>query len=151
MTLLRTQLREAICQHLRKGTAYRVLDHPLLPLREADLPALTVKLEKATRVVDLTSVLQSGVCVHTYEMPVVIEGLMFSAEDGQRALEDMALQVMHVLCEDLTLGGLCKTLYWDSGVEITLSREGEKPLGNLRLVGTLLYRTATHAPEQPWN
>ena len=151
MTLLRTQLREVIVQRLRKGTSYRVLDHPLVPISEADLPALTVRLEKATRVEDLTSVLGSGVCIHTYEMPVVVEGIVLAETDLQRALEDMALQIMQIVSEDLTLGGLCKALYWDSGVEVSLSREGEKPLGSVRLVGTLVYRTASHAPEKPWN
>lgn len=150
MSLLRTQIREAILQRLRKDAAYRVLDNPFLPLDASDVPVLTVKLEKANRLADLTSVLGSGVCVHTYEMPVVIEGIVLG-EDLQRDLEDMALAVMRALGEDLTLGGLCKALYWDSGVDITLSREGEKPLGSLRLVGTLVYRTATHAPEEPWH
>jgi hypothetical protein len=150
MKPLRTRLREAILQQL-KPLPYRVLDHSLLPLSQEQLPALTVRLEKASALPDLTSVLASGVCIHTYEMPVVIEGLLQGSDDLQLALETMGRNVIQQLSEDWTLGGLCKTFYWDSGLEVVISREGEKPLGSMRLVATLVYRTATHAPEEPWN
>lgn len=145
MSLLRTQIREALLAKLSRLAHYRVLESPLYPLAPRDLPALTVSLEKETLVPDASTLSKDGVCVHTYELPVVVEGILQAAENMHRLLEDMALQVMGVI-DDLTLGGLCKTLRWDSGIELVTSSEAEQPLGRLRLVGTVLYRVADNAP-----
>lgn len=147
MHLLRTQIREALLTRLSQLSNYRVLESPLYPLTPRDLPALTVTLEKETLVPDASTLSKEGVCVHTYELPVVVEGILQGVDNVHRLLEDMALQVMQVI-DDLTLGGLCKTLRWDSGIELITSSEAEQPLGRLRLVATVLYRVAENVPDQ---
>jgi hypothetical protein len=150
MTLLRTQIREALLAVLQQHTPYRVFNHAVYPLAVADLPAVTVLLEKENRLLDYSTLSDNDRSVHTYELPIVVEGLTQGSEDLQRACEDMALKVMAAFHDNLTLGGLCKTLRWE-GVEVLLSHEGEQPIGKVRLSATVLYRSAEHAPEQAYH
>jgi hypothetical protein len=147
MTLLRTQIREAMLTRLSQLTDYRVVDNLLYPLALEELPALTVLLEKEVRLPDYSTVLSNGACVHTYELPAVIEGRVQATQNLQRCCENMAVLAMGVMDKDLTLGGLCKTLNWE-GVEIQTSTEGERPIGKLRLTATLIYRVADNAPNK---
>src|SRR5689334_16291497 len=129
MSLLRTHIREALLAQLSQLSDYRVLENPLYPLAPQDLPALTVSLEKETLVPDASTLGKEGDCVQTYELPVVVEGMVQAPENLHRLLEDMALDVLRVTGEDPTLGGLCKSLRWDSGIELVPSLEGEQPIG----------------------
>lgn len=149
MALVRTRIREALLARLSQLSDYTVLANALYPLAPQDLPALTVILEKETGVPDASTLNKEGEGVQTYELPVVIEGIVQATENLHRLLEDMALDVLRVMLEDPTLGGLCKSLRWDSGIELIPSSEGEQPIGKLRLVGTVLYRVAENAPDMP--
>lgn len=137
---LRTRIRETLLKQLAEQSPYRVLDNPCHPLALADLPAVTLRLEKESVVPESAVVVSPGVLTQSYTLPVVVEGWLAGSSSLQSDLEIMAVRLMQALQADPTLGGLCQTLTWESGAEITLLAEGEAPMGCVRLVANLLYR-----------
>lgn len=142
---LRTQIRQALLKRLSELKGYRVYDHPSHPLAIRDLPALSVRFEQERDLSDWTTVLRSGVLVHSYECPVRIQGTLCASKTLQTALENLALDIMRLLMAEPTLGGVCKSLRFENGTDITLSSEGEQPLGSVQLQLILLYRVAENA------
>jgi hypothetical protein len=149
MTLLRTQIREAILRQLAEIKGIRVFDSPLYPLALQDLPAVTVTAEKETRLPDSSTVGKDGVVIHSYELPLTIEGVIQGSDHLHSQCEAIALSVMTMLEVDKTLGGLCKALYWESGAEMITASEGETPIGRVRLTATVFYRAAEGVFDQP--
>jgi hypothetical protein len=145
MKLLRTQMREAIVKKLSVLENMTVFDSPLYPLALQDLPALTVTAEKEIQVPDSGVLGKDGACIYSYMLPIIVEGILQNTDDLHAACEAIALSVMEALQSDMTLGGLCKALYWESGAEMITSNEGETPIGKVRLSATLLYRAAENA------
>ena len=143
---LRTYIREALLTQLAEQSPYRVVDNPCHPLTLADLPAVTLKLEKESVVPESAVVKSPGVLTQSYTLPLILEGLLAGSPSLQSDLETMAVCIMQALQQNPTLGGLCQTLTWESGAEITLLAEGEAPMGCVRLVAQLLYRRSDLLP-----
>jgi hypothetical protein len=91
---------------------------------------------------------KDGACIYSYTLPLIVEGVIQSTDNLHAACETIALAVMEILQSDMTLGGLCKALYWESGAEMIMHNEGETPIAKVRLSATLLYRAAENSPHQ---
>ena len=151
MTHVRTQIRQAIVTTLTglTTTEDRVFDTQVYPLERAQLPALTVTIEKDNALTDWSTMLESGVLVQTYELPVMVRGYAKATETVQDVLDAIALEVTEALKADRTLGGLSKDIRIDDVPEITVSGTGEQPIGMIHLSCMVLYRIADNAPDVP--
>ncbi|MDX1901887.1 MAG: hypothetical protein SFW66_07795 [Gammaproteobacteria bacterium] len=151
MTHVRTKIRQAIVTALAglTTTEDRIFDTQIYPLERAQLPAITVAVEKDNVLSDWSTMLESGVLAQTYEMPVMIRGYAKATETVQDVLDAIALEVIEALKADRTLGGLSKDIRIDDVPEITVSGTGEQPIGMITLGCMVLYRIADNAPDVP--
>jgi hypothetical protein len=157
MTPVRTQIRHALINCLRDCSSLegRVFEPPIHAFDPSQLPLLTVTIEKDQVVDDWTSILAmalaGNVLVQMRELSLSLKILVkatigFPVADR---LDAIASEVTTHLLADRSLGGLCKDIRFNETSEITISDEGEPPMGSLILHGVVLYRIAEPLPQFP--
>lgn len=151
MAHVRTQIRQAIVAVLTglATTGNRVYDTQLYALERAQLPALTVSIEKDSIVSDWSTLLTSGVLIQTYELPITLRAYARATETVQNTLDTIAVEIIEALKADITLGALCKDIRIDDIPEISISGKSEQPIGMIVLNCVVNYRIADNAPTVP--
>jgi hypothetical protein len=155
MTPVRTQIRHALINCLRDCSSLegRVFDTPIHAFDPAQLPLLTVTIEKEQVLDDWTSILAMAMAgnllVQMRELSLSLKILVKATEGVADQLDAIASEVTTHLLADRSLGGLCKDIRFNETSEITISDEGEPPMGNLILHGVVLYRIAEPLPQFP--
>jgi hypothetical protein len=142
----RTVIRRAIRDLLLDTTAAedRVYTTRMVPLRKADLPAISIYA--LTETVDDESV-ESSPRELIRELPVVIQGWVTQTEDVDDVMDALALEIetaMHAdpyLGEDVASESILESTTMDVG------RMGEREVGMVEL--TYLVTYLTYAPSAP--
>lgn len=141
----RTQLRNAIIALLNNKTMAkeRVLSSHVYALDSNTLPVLLI----STRYEKNTPITLSYPRTIARELDVIIEGYVKMHGDINHTLDTLTLQIEEALITDTSLELLVKELQLES-TEITLSNEGDKPIGMLTMKYLVRYQTKEHLPNQ---
>jgi hypothetical protein len=137
----RALLRKAIAADLvgQTAAANRVFQTRLEPMQETELPALTVYVEEEsvdpasedTAPRELTRLAQVAIVGWVRASPAT------AVED---ALDDLALEIETVMDRQMEHGGtVAKSIL--SSTEIAMKMDGSRPMGAIRLVYSVTYRT----------
>ncbi len=142
MQPIRTQIRLAIIQHLQssKMLQAKVQAEPHCPVALQELPLITVSLDKANVISDWSALDGNGGLMEMIEQSIIIKITAAGNDELEAKLEQIAAAVSQSFAHDETLGGLIKTLRLEEEAEISISHEGEQPIGVLTMRFIALYR-----------
>ena len=142
MQPIRTLIRQAIIQLLQASKALPAKVHAEshCPLALQALPLITVSLDKANTLSDWTAHDGEGRLLEMVEQPIIIKITTSGSQSLEVKLEQYAAIISEVLVRDETLGGLVKALRLEDDAELSISHEGEQPIGVLTLRFVALYR-----------
>ncbi len=151
----RKTLREAIVSQLKGETPFRtvagerVYETRLGPVRDHELPAITVYVDEET--VDPASI-TSAPRYMSRTATIAIEGWVKSAADVDDALDAFALQIETAMDVDLNFNGAAINSVM-SGTEFGLKIDGNRPMGCVRMLYAVTYETTQRieAPEDAFD
>jgi len=114
-------------------TGSNVFNSRVYPNEEAKLPLLNVfTISEAVELDSVKSTLRN--------LELVVEGFASANSNIENTLDTIATEVEEALGADTDLNGTCLN-HNITNTEITLSNEGSKPLGVVRLTFSVIYRT----------
>jgi len=114
-------------------TGSNVFNSRVYPNEQSKLPLLNVyTISESSELDAVGSLLRS--------MDLVVEGFASANSNIENTLDTIAKEVEEALGSDITLNGTCKN-HFISSTEVTLANEGSLPIGVVRLVFTVIYRT----------
>jgi hypothetical protein len=114
-------------------TGTRVFNSRIYPNEQSKLPLLNVyTISESSELDAVGSLLRS--------MDLVVEGFASANSNIENTLDTIAKEVEEALGSDITLNNTCKN-HFISSTEVTLANEGSLPIGVVRLVFTVIYRT----------
>jgi hypothetical protein len=82
----------------------------------------------------------------TRDLELIVEGYASASSDLEDTLDLIGKEVETAMAGDIGLNSLAVDSYL-SAVEISLSGEGEKPVGVIRHTFLVIYRNAENAPD----
>lgn len=140
----RQQIREAVKARLLNQTAAgsRVSKTRVITYRQLELPAISVYTPVES--VEPDESRNTAPRELTRAAQLIIEGVVQQTADVDDALDALALEVETAMHADETLGGKADDSLLES-TETTLTEDGDRLVGVVRLVYSVVYRT--FAPE----
>ena len=147
MSAVRQQIRERIvvlCQGLTT-TGNRVFDSRVYNFSQTTLPALAVYALSENSERDAFQ--STDGLARTVD--VMVEGYTQQTEELEDTLDTISAEVETAVAADPTLNGKAKDTFL-SNTEISLTGEGDLPMGVIRMTWTVSYRTKTTLPETPY-
>lgn len=114
-------------------TGTRVFNSRIYPNEQSKLPLLNVYTISENSELDAVGSLLRSV-------DLVVEGFASANSNIENTLDTIAKEVEEALGSDITLNNTCKN-HFISSTEVTLANEGSLPIGVVRLVFTVIYRT----------
>lgn len=114
----------------------RVYETRILPFRRTTLPALAVY----TLVESVDEADKGAPRELVRNLQLAIEGSVEAGENVDDELDSLALQVETAMHADDSLGGTAEDAVLES-TEVTVVEDGSKPVGVVRLVYAVTYRT----------
>ena len=115
-------------------TGSNVFNSRVYPNEQSKLPLLNIYSLSESSELDAT-----GGLLRT--MDLVVEGFAQANSNIENTMDTIAKEVEEALGADHTLNGTCTT-HSLSSTEISLNNEGNLPLGVVRLVFSVIYRTS---------
>jgi len=115
-------------------TGSNVFNSRIYPNEQSKLPLLNIYSLSEASELDAT-----GGLLRT--MDLVVEGFAQANSNIENTMDTIAKEVEEALGADHTLNGTCTT-HSLSSTEISLNNEGNLPLGVVRLVFSVIYRTS---------
>lgn len=115
-------------------TGSNVFNSRVYPNEQSKLPLLNIYSLSEASELDAT-----GGLLRT--MDLVVEGFAQANSNIENTMDTIAKEVEEALGADHTLNGTCTT-HSLSSTEISLNNEGNLPLGVVRLVFSVIYRTS---------
>lgn len=140
MAHARKQIREAVASVVTglTTTGSDVFQSRVYPVETSSLPCLLVyTTEEETTDYNGTKMLR--------ELLVMVEGYAKATSDVDDTMDLICEEVETAIFADPTIGGLCKFGMLDR-TEITLSGEGEKPLGKASMEFKFIYHVDGATP-----
>ena len=131
----RKTIRDAVITSLTglTTTGSRVFNSRVYPNEESKLPCLNVfTLSEAVELDSVKSTIRS--------LELVVEGFASANSNIENTLDTIATEVEEALGSDTSLSNTCQS-HNITNTEITLSNEGSLPIGVVRLVFNVIYRT----------
>lgn len=114
-------------------TGSNVFNSRVYPNEQSKLPLLNVyTISESSELDAVGSLLRS--------VDLVVEGFASANSNIENTLDTIAKEVEEALGSDITLNSTCKN-HFISSTEVTLANEGSLPIGVVRLVFTVIYRT----------
>ena len=135
MTHQRKTIRDAVITTLTglSTTGSRVFNSRVYPNGESKLPCLNVfTLSEAVELDSVKSTIRS--------LELVVEGFASANSNIENTLDTIATEVEEALGSDTSLSNTCQS-HNITNTEITLANEGSLPIGVVRLVFNVIYRT----------
>lgn len=114
-------------------TGSNVFNSRVYPNEQSKLPLLNVYTISESSELDAVGRLLRSV-------DLVVEGFASANSNIENTLDTIATEVEEALGSDNTLNSTCKN-HFISSTEVTLANEGSLPIGVVRLVFTVIYRT----------
>jgi hypothetical protein len=138
----RTLIRQVLIKQLQASPILRakVSAEQHLPTAIQALPLITISLDKASIIEDWSVINSAGNLLQMVEQPIVVKITATANDKLEKQLEQLAAKVNQALAQDKTLGGLVKTLRLEEEAELSISHEGEQPIGVLTMRFIALYR-----------
>ena len=131
----RKTIRDAVITSLTglSTTGSRVFNSRVYPNEESKLPCLNVfTLYEAVELDSVKSTIRS--------LELVVEGFASANSNIENTLDTIATEVEEALGSDTSLSNTCQS-HNITNTEITLANEGSLPIGVVRLVFNVIYRT----------
>ena len=131
----RKTIRDAVITTLTglSTTGSRVFNSRVYPNEERKLPCLNVfTLSEAGELDSVKSTIRS--------LELVVEGFASANSNIENTLDTIATEVEEALGSDTSLSNTCQS-HNITNTEITLANEGSLPIGVVRLVFNVIYRT----------
>ena len=131
----RKTIRDAVITSLTglSTTGSRVFNSRVYPNEESKLPCLNVfTLCEAVELDSVKSTIRS--------LELVVEGFASANSNIENTLDTIATEVEEALGSDTSLSNTCQS-HNITNTEITLANEGSLPIGVVRLVFNVIYRT----------
>lgn len=144
MAHVRKQIRDNVVTAVTglTTTGSRVYRSRVYPVDTVNLPGLLIyTTAEASEIDSLAS--PRGL---ERSLDLAVEGVAQATANLDNTLDQIAAEVETALAADTTRGGLAKDTYLAS-TEIQLSDEGDKPVGAVRMIFRVVYRTRETAPE----
>ena len=114
-------------------TGSNVFNSRVYPNEQSKLPLLNVyTLSESSELDAIGRLLRS--------VDLVVEGFASANSSIENTLDTIATEVEEALAVDSTLNGTCKN-HFISSTEVTLANESSLPIGVVRMVFTVQYRT----------
>ncbi len=142
MQPIRTLIRQAIIGQLQSSKVLKakVQAESHGPIALQALPLVTVSLDKANAISDWSALDVQGRLLEMVEQPILIKITAAGHTELEVKLEQLAAITSEVLAKDETLGGLVKALRLEEEPELSITHEGELPIGILTMRWVALYR-----------
>ena len=131
----RKTIRDAVITSLTglSTTGSRVFNSRVYPNEESKLPCLNVfTLSEPVELDSVKSTIRS--------LELVVEGFASANSNIENTLDTIATEVEEALGSDTSLSNTCQS-HNITNTEITLANEGSLPIGVVRLVFNVIYRT----------
>ena len=131
----RKTIRDAVITSLTglSTTGSSVFNSRVYPNEESKLPCLNVfTLSEAVELDSVKSTIRS--------LELVVEGFASANSNIENTLDTIATEVEEALGSDTSLSNTCQS-HNITNTEITLANEGSLPIGVVRLVFNVIYRT----------
>ena len=131
----RKTIRDAVITSLTglSTTGSRVFNSRVYPNEESKLTCLNVfTLSEAVELDSVKSTIRS--------LELVVEGFASANSNIENTLDTIATEVEEALGSDTSLSNTCQS-HNITNTEITLANEGSLPIGVVRLVFNVIYRT----------
>lgn len=114
-------------------TGSNVFNSRVYPNEQSKLPLLNVyTLSESSELDAIGRLLRS--------VDLVVEGFASANSSIENTLDTISKEVEEALAVDSTFNGTCKN-HFISSTEVTLANEGSLPIGVVRMVFTVQYRT----------
>lgn len=149
----RQEIRDAVkAQLIGTGPSYRtaagarVFGNRMTPINQVELPALVVYTEDETVA---PSSLSTAPRELTRTLNLAIEGYLRVAPNVllDDKFDDLALQIETAMDYDCEFGGKCFTAILSS-TEFGIKTEGDRPMGAIRMVYSIVYHTDLRLSEE---
>ena len=131
----RKTIRDQVISYLTglSTTGSNVFNSRVYPNEQSKLPLLNVyTLSESSELDAIGNLLRS--------VDLVVEGFASANSSIENTLDTISKEVEEALAVDSTLNGTCKN-HFISSTEVTLANEGSLPIGVVRMVFTVQYRT----------
>lgn len=111
-------------------------------METAALPGLTIYSNSEDAVVSTIGATRTV----ERDLELIVEGYASASSDLEDTLDQIGKEIETAMAGDIGLNSLAVDSYL-SAVEISLSGEGEKPIGVIRHTYGIIYRNAENAPD----
>ena len=143
---VRQQLREAVVTKLKTISVFGNRVYPFRTRKVITLPDVVVFIPEETVIPDETTWgVTPAANVETREATLAIAVRQKENDTLDDTLDGYCLLIEAAMMVDESFGGILKNLRLEN-TEITLSGEGEKPIGMVVLTYKAMYRAARNAP-----